>query len=230
MHGFAAGRHNYENYFYQFWDLETLGISEKESSSYDDHLNSVKKNWNGRYKVELPFKKNHPAIHDHFEICKKRLCNTFTHLKRNPELLKEYDKIFKEQLKTGIIEEVNEEGVVWETHYIPHHPVIRNNKITTEVRIVFDASGLSNGLRLNSCLYKSPQLTPLMFDILLRFRSHFVILVSDTEKAFHQISIIPKHRNYLRFLWVDYVFKNSTSIVKLRLARVVFDVTSSPFL
>ena len=67
-----------------------------------------------------------------------------------------------------------------------------------------------------------------MFDILLRFRSHFVAL--DIEKAFHQISIIPEHRNYLRFLWVDDVFKNSASIVKLRLARVVFGVTSSPFL
>ena len=69
-----------------------------------------------------------------------------------------------------------------------------------------------------------------MFDILLIFRSHFVALVSDIEKAFHQISIILKHRNYLRFLWVDDVFKNSPSIVKLRLARVVFGVTSSPFL
>ena len=41
----------------------------------------------------------------------KGLCNTLTHLKRKPELLKQYDNIFKEQLKTGIIEEVNEEGV-----------------------------------------------------------------------------------------------------------------------
>ena len=31
-------------------------------------------------------------------------------------------------------------------------------------------------------------------------------------------------------LWVDDVFKNSPSIMKLRLARVVFGVTSSPFL
>ena len=149
--------------------------------------------------MELPFKENHPAIHDHFILCKKRLCNTFTRLKRNPELLKQYDNIFKQQLKTGIIEKVNEEGVVGETHYIPHHPVIRNDETTTKVRIVFDATALPNGPSLNSCLYKGPQLTPLMFDILLRFRSHFVALVSDIEKAFHQISIIPEHRNYLRF-------------------------------
>ena len=69
-----------------------------------------------------------------------------------------------------------------------------------------------------------------MFDIMLRFRSHFVALVSDIEKALHQISIIREHGNYLRFFSVDDVFKISPSIVKLRLARVVFGVTSSPFL
>ena len=135
--------------------------------------------------MELPFKENHPVIHDHFTICKKRLCNTFIRLNRNPELLKQYDNIFKQQLKTGIIEEVNEVGVVEQTHYIPHHPVIRNGKTTTKVRIVFDTSGSSNGSNLKSCLYKGPQLTPLTFDILPRFCSHFVALVSDIEKDFH---------------------------------------------
>ena len=179
--------------------------------------------------MELPFKENHPVIHNHFILCKKCLRNTFTRLKRKPELLNQYDNIFKEQLKTGNIEEVNEEGVSGETHYIPHHPVIRNDKTTTKVRIVFDASASSNCQNLNSCLYKGQHLIPLMNDILLRFRSRFVTLVRDIEKAFHQIPIIPEHRNYLRFLWVDDVFKNSPSIVKLRLAEVAFSVTSSPF-
>ena len=69
--------------------------------------------------MELPFKENHPVIHSQFILYKKRLCNTFTRLKRNPELLNQYDNIFKEQLKTGNIEEVNEESVVGETHTIP---------------------------------------------------------------------------------------------------------------
>ena len=43
----------------------------------------------------------------------------FTRLKRNPNLLDQYDNIFKEQLKTGIIEEVNEEVVVGQIRYVP---------------------------------------------------------------------------------------------------------------
>ena len=96
-------------------------------------------------------------------------------------------------------------------HYIPHHLVIRNDKTTTKFRIVFNTSASSNGPSLISCLYRGQQPTPLMFGILLRFRSHFVALVSDIEKAFHQISTIPEHRNYLTFLWVADVFKNSPS-------------------
>ena len=111
---FAAGRYNYENDVYKIWDLETLGISEKESSCYDNCLNSIKKNSNGRCEVQLPFKENHPVIHDHFTICKKRLLNTCARLMRNPEFLQQYHNIFKQQLKT--IEEVNEEGVVGKTH------------------------------------------------------------------------------------------------------------------
>ena len=53
---FATDRYNYENDVYKFWDLETLGIFEKESSCYNNYLNSIERNLNGRYEAELPFK------------------------------------------------------------------------------------------------------------------------------------------------------------------------------
>ena len=40
---FATDRYNCENDVCKFWDLETLGISEKESSCYDNYPNSFKK-------------------------------------------------------------------------------------------------------------------------------------------------------------------------------------------
>ena len=47
-----------------------------------NYLNSVKKYLNGRYDVELPFKENNLAIHNHFTSYKTRFCNTITRLKR----------------------------------------------------------------------------------------------------------------------------------------------------
>ena len=179
--------------------------------------------------MRLPFKENHPLIHDNFELCKRRLLNLHQKLKDNPDLLKAYNDIFIEQKQNGIIEEVMSPGKLGETHYIPHHPVIRDDKTTTKIRIVFDASARDNGPSLNDCLYKGPHLTPLLYDILLKFRSHVVALTSDIEKAFLQINVNENDRNYLRFLWFNNMFSDQPKIVRNRFARVVFGVTSSPF-
>ena len=157
------------------------------------------------------------------------MLNLHQKLKDNPDLLKAYNDIFIEQKQNGIIEEVMSPGKLGETHYIPHHPVIRDDKTTTKIRIVFDASARDNGPSLNDCLYKGPHLTPLLYDILLKFRSHVVALTSDIEKAFLQINVNENDRNYLRFLWFNNMFSDQPKIVRNRFARVVFGVTSSPF-
>lgn len=53
--------------------------------------------------------------------------------------------------------------------YLPHHAVIRRDKATTKLRVVYDASTRSNGAALNDCLYIRPPLAENIFDILLRF-------------------------------------------------------------
>ena len=55
-------------------------------------------------------------------------------------------------------------------------------------------------------------------------------LVADIEKAFLQIAINEKDRDFLRFLWFDNVFSKQPKIVRNRFARVIFGVTSSPYL
>ena len=108
--------------------------------------------------------------------------------------------------KNGITEEEISPGKLEETHYIPHHPVIRDDKITTKIDIVFDASARNNGPSLNDGLYKGPHLTPLLYHILLRFCSHVVALTSDLGKAFLQINVNENDLDYLRFLWFDNIF------------------------
>ena len=118
---------------------------------------------------------------------------------------------FKTQLEEGIIERVpsSELDSKW-CHFLPHHGVIREDKDTTKLRIVFDGSVKSNfGLHsLNDCLKRGPNLTPLIFNVLLKFRTHKIGITSDVEKAFHQIIINPEDRDMLRMLWFENV--NST--------------------
>lgn len=67
-----------------------------------------------------------------------------------------------------------------------------------------------------------------MIDILLRFRFGRIAVISDVEKAFHQVLLQPSERDYLRFLWTDW--ENSSELVTYRFRRVPFGIISSPFI
>ena len=185
-----------------------------------------------RYETSLPFKDGFALLPDNYELCRKRLMSLYKTWKNDPELLETYDKIFKEQLSLGIIEQIDTpNSTPGQLHYLPHHPVIRFNKETTKVRAVFDASANVKGNpSLNDCLQKGPQLTPLIFDILLRFHCYAVALTADKEKAFLQIGIVEPDNEFLRFLWFDDVFATEPKMVRNCFARVIFGVKSSPFL
>ena len=70
----------------------------------------------------------------------------------------------------------------------------------------------------------------LIFDLLMQFRAYKVPLMSDVEKAFFMIAIDEKDRDILRFLWVDNAIKDEPEICAYRFIRVVFGVSSCPFL
>ena len=130
-------------------------------------------------------------------------------LREDPKTLKEYDNIIHEQLDRGIIERVDptSTGEGSRIHYLPHHAIIRRDKKTTKMWIVYDASAKSDGPSLNDCLYSGPSLAENIVDILLRFRCHPTALVGDIEKAFLMINVAAVDRDVLRFLWVDDVNK-----------------------
>ena len=141
--------------------------------------------------------------------------------------------MIKEQLSKGIIEQVDksEPSVHGATHYIPHHAVIRQDKQTTKLRVVYNASAQGDGPSLNDCLYAGPKFCQNIMDIILRFRVHKVALAADIEKAFLMVSMVEKDmQGVLRFLWIDDIAKEESEIIALRFTRVVFGVSSSPFL
>ena len=138
-----------------FWELEALGIQEEERSLFDDFTNSVKFE-RGRYKVALPWREFHDQLPSNHQLSVNRLRGLLRRLKQEPAILEEYDRIIQDQLEKGIIEAVQaDETPPGTVHYLPHHAVVRRDKATTKVRVVYDASARSaNGPSLNDCLLK----------------------------------------------------------------------------
>ena len=82
---------------------------------------------------------------------------------------------------------------------------------------------------MNDVLCAGPNLLPHLFDLLLRFRLHKVALTGDIERAFLNISVNPKERDLLKFLWFNSIESDDPEIVVLSFTCLVFGLISSPF-
>lgn len=217
------------------WSLDIIGIhdpvqeksrTDLQKSALVHFENNVSRLSDGRYEVSLPWIDGHQSVSVNREICERRLQSSLSKLE-NRGKVNDYQKIFDQWLTLGIIEEVVEDdepktGV----SYLPHHPVFNDKSLTTPIRPVFDASAKSKRCpSLNDCLEKGQNLLHDIPPLLILFRMKPYAALSDIEKAFLQISVSERDRNYLRFLW----YKDGRIIV-LRHCRVVFGISSSPFL
>ena len=225
------------NVIHDFWLRESVNKSENDVmaiSSENPIQGKIKFNGNG-YEVTLPRVQNEVVLADNYTVALSRLNSLHERLQRKPDILQRYDLVIKEQLKAGIVEEVpkSEESLSspGSVYYSPHREVIKEDRLTTKLRIVYDASSKrSDESSLNECLDPGPNLAPLIYDILLRFRMNKIALIGDLEKAFLSVSINPNQRDLLRFLWYDDISKNEPEITFLRFTRLVFGLTCSPFI
>ena len=121
-----------------FWRIDDINDPESSDEKVMEEFAENIQFENGRYVVSLPWKDTTDIIPDNFMLCKARLTSLLNRLRKNPELFKKYDSIIEEQYRNGIIEKVTqnieETGSV---HYIPHREVIREDRDTTKIRIVY---------------------------------------------------------------------------------------------
>ena len=174
----------------------------------------------------------HGRIPNNYSLCCKRLNGLLKRLSQNTDQLQQYDAVIQDQLCQGVVEVVNDpaEYKGGKLHYLPHHGVFRHDKLTTKLRVVYDASAKTDGPSLNDCLYTGPNFGQNILDILLRFHLQHVALIGDVEKAFLMVSVADCDRDVLRFLWISDVKQSIPEIIVLRFTRVVFGVSASPFL
>lgn len=218
----------------RFWELESLGIKDEteqlmtaeERAATAQAAESLEFK-NGRYKIGIPWKEGEPKLTNNYEGALVRLKSQEKSLKRKgPEVMNAYCKIFEDYEKKDYIRKVPKSEAE-EQWFLPHFPVVREDKVTTKVRVVFDAAMKHDGKSLNSAIRPGPKLQRELVDVLTRFRRAPVALSGDISEMFLQVELQDKDRQYHRFLWRNFDTSREPDIYEFR--RLLFGNTASPF-
>lgn len=225
-----------DDFLKKFWELEGEPavtkkiLSEEEVKCEQLFEATTRRDENGRYIVRLPFKDDNQNCADGGSklIAEKRFKSLESKLSKNIKLKTDYSQVIHEYAEMNHMikvpkQEINKKGL-----YLPHHAVIREDKETTKVRVVFDASCKgSNGVSLNDNLMIGPTLQADLRHIVMRWRRHLICLVADIVKMYRQVLVDRKDTPFQRILWRD---SPEMDIEEHELVTVTFGTASAPFL
>ena len=185
-------------------------LTDEEQFALDTLNNSVRLvdvgNGKKQYEISTLWKETDPDFLSNHNYAEKRLLSTVKNKLADPECYKKYDDIIKGWLKSNYIEETqNEMGK--QQFFLPHFPVIRQDKTTTKIRPVMDAAAKCKGPNgpkcLNDGLLEGPKLIQPVPDVLMRFRHNRVAVIGDLKEMFLQVVLPEKDRNFHKFIWFD---------------------------
>ena len=112
--------------------------------------------------------------------------------------------------------------------YLPHHAVMKEDSLTTKIRVVFDGFAKSfSGTSLNDTLMVGSTLQDDLFTQLIRFRSRKYALIADMEKMYRQVKVHPEDTVYQKIAFRD----NSKDPIKVyTLDTVTYGIACAFFL
>ncbi|KAK9703669.1 hypothetical protein QE152_g29195 [Popillia japonica] len=114
------------------------------------------------------------------------------------------------------------------SYYMPHHGVLKEQRVTTKLRVVFDASTpTSTGFSLNNIQCVGPIVQDDLMSIILRFRIHRFVISADVTKMYRQILVAEEQRRLQRILWRD---EPTQKVKTYELNTVTYGTASASYL
>ena len=203
----------------KFWEVESYGtdikrseVMTKEEKAAFEKLKSSLVFTGRRYRLSVLWKENGPELPQNKEMALKRLESTERNLNSKDRFEKEeYQRTIKAYVEKGYLRKLSpEEKLTPSAWYLPHFPIVKLEKSTTKVRIIFDCAAKHEGVSLNDAINAGPKLQAELFDVLISFRRNPVGIACDIKEMFLQIEIEEKDRPYFRILWRDYKKRQGT--------------------
>ncbi|XP_075157820.1 uncharacterized protein LOC142231087 [Haematobia irritans] len=223
----------------KFWELEEVPtsrpLSDNDNWCEDFYVKTTSRLPNGRYVVRLPFRQDLPseiALGSSRRAAMGQFLRMEKTLQKSPELSVEYNKVLSEYLELDHMEptssfEVSKNSKYF-SFYLPHHAVVKPERASTKVRVVFNASKkTTTGVSLNDILHTGPILQNDLMNVVLRWRFFRYVFNGDIQKMYRQIYVHPDDRQFQRIL-----FRNlsTETISDYCLKTVTFGVNCAPYL
>lgn len=181
-----------------------------------------------RYTVGIPWKEKTPDLPDNRQMAEKRLRTLEASLLKKPEVAESYRKAIQKNIDQGYIEKVDLGKELEPGWFLPHFAVIKEDRSTTKVRVVYDGAAVHQGKSLNEEMYAGPKLQLEIVDILVKFRQGLIAIAGDIREMFSQIVIPAEDAKYHRILWRDMDIEKPVEVYEA--VRLPFGDRASPFL
>jgi hypothetical protein len=192
----------------RFWDLEALGITDKQGKSMSARDKALLRDFHASYSLEdqrrvvsLPREENItlPSNHHNAERLFRKLEQR---LEGNVALRHVYHDHMLDYIRKEQVEIATSGEETADEFYLPHHAVRMEKRGEAKWRIVFDGSSYEDHApSFNDTIEMGPNLLPEILAILLRFRLQTVGIIGDNGQAFLQLSLHRKDRDLTRFFW-----------------------------
>ena len=187
-------------------DIKRAEVMTKEEKAAFEKVKSSLVFTGSGYRLSVPWKENGPELPQNKEMALKRLESTERNLNSKDRFVKEeYQRTIKAYVEKGYLRKLSpKEKLTSSAWYLPLFPIVKLEKSTTKVRIVFDCAAQHEGVSSNDVINAGPKLQAELFNVLIRFRRNPVGIACDIKEMFLQIEIEEKDRPYFRILWRDY--------------------------
>ncbi|XP_073963739.1 LOW QUALITY PROTEIN: uncharacterized protein [Choristoneura fumiferana] len=209
---------------------ERRKLTEDERRCEEIYQTTTTRTDEGRYIVKLPTKTNMllSTRGETRDIALRRLYQLERRFKQDLNLKNEYVKVMEEYKELNHMQEVPKDQRNNPAVYLPHHAVVREEKETSKVRPVFNASQKGdNGVSLNDELLVGPPLQDDMRSLIMRWRMRKVCYVADIQKMYRQILVTEEDRDLQRILWRA---TPDEPVKDYHLLTVTFGTASAPYL
>ncbi|XP_055643257.1 uncharacterized protein LOC129779669 [Toxorhynchites rutilus septentrionalis] len=226
----VARSNQLEDMLEMFWECEEVGLdksySPDEAKCEEIFVKTTQRDHVGRYTATLPKSELVGKLGDSNQIAERRLIQLERRLNRDASLKREYSAFYEEYAALGHMQLVSvDDG---ERVYLPHHPVVIESSTTKKVRVMFDASSKkASGLFLKDCLLAGPTIQDDLRFIILRCRTHQVMLVAEIEKMFRQVNVCQDDRRLQSILWRT---SPDQSLKIYELTTITYGTKPAPFL